>query len=212
SQDIVIDAERIEILPVDLQGPGAAMIQTGYYMGMLASGARALVIAAGFGWFSVYATMAGLLAVSMLTFLLGPEPNVAAAVSDGRHHAPTSRRKAVAECFATAVIAPFSDFMRRPYWLLILLVILDYKLGEGMAAVMSTPLYISVGFTLNEIAVISKLFGPFTVMLGAILAGIVTVRFGLVRSLILCGINQALRNLTFVLWAVCDHTVGCRAF
>ena len=212
SQDIVIDAWRIEILPVDLQGPGAAMIQTGYYMGMLASGAGALVIAARFGWFAAYATMAVLLAVSMLTFLLGPEPNVAAAVSDGRHHAQTNRRKAVAEWFATAVIAPFSDFMRRPYWLLILLVILDYKLGEGMAAVMSTPLYISVGFTLNEIAVISKLFGPFTVILGALLGGIVTVRFGLVRSLIFCGIIQALGNLTYVLQAVGGHKIGYLAF
>src|SRR6266478_425020 len=104
SQDIVIDAWRIEILPVDLQGPGAAMIQTGYYMGMLASGAGALVIAARFGWFAAYATMAVLLALSMLTFLLGPEPDVAAAVSDRRHHNQTNRRKGVEEWFSTAVI------------------------------------------------------------------------------------------------------------
>ncbi len=212
SQDIVIDAWRIEILPVDLQGPGAAMIQTGYYMGMLASSAGALVIAARFGWFAAYATMAVLLALSMLTFLLGPEPDVAAAVSDRRHHNQTNRRKAVEEWFSTAVIGPFSDFMRRPYWLLILLVILDYKLGEGMAAVMSTPLYIAVGFTLNEIAVISKLFGPFTVILGALLGGVVTVRFGLVRSLIFCGIIQALGNLTYVLQAVGGHKIGYLAF
>jgi MFS transporter, PAT family, beta-lactamase induction signal transducer AmpG len=212
SQDIVIDAWRIEILPVNLQGPGAAMIQTGYYMGMLASGAGALAIAARFGWFAAYATMAVLLAVSMLTFLLGPEPKVAAAVSEGRRHTPTTRWKAVEEWFSTAVIGPFSDFMRRPYWLLILLVILDYKLGEGMAAVMSTPLYIAVGFTLNEIAVISKLFGPFTVILGALLGGVVTVRFGLVRSLIVCGIIQALGNLTYVLQAVGGHKIGYLVF
>jgi len=212
SQDIVIDAWRIEILPVDLQGPGAAMIQTGYYMGMLASSAGALVIAARFGWFAAYVIMAALLAISMLTFLLGPEPNVAAAVSDRRHHHQTNRRKAVEEWFSTAVIGPFSDFMRRPYWLLVLLVILDYKLGEGMAAVMSTPLYIAVGFTLNEIAVISKLFGPFTVILGALLGGVVTVRFGLVRSLIFCGIIQALGNLTYVLQAVGGHKIGYLAF
>jgi len=212
SQDIVIDAWRIEILPVDLQGPGAAMIQTGYYMGMLASSAGALVIAARFGWFAAYVIMAALLAISMLTFLLGPEPSVAAAVSDRRHHHQTNRRKAVEEWFSTAVIGPFSDFMRRPYWLLVLLVILDYKLGEGMAAVMSTPLYIAVGFTLNEIAVISKLFGPFTVILGALLGGVVTVRFGLVRSLIFCGIIQALGNLTYVLQAVGGHKIGYLAF
>lgn len=212
SQDIVIDAWRIEILPVNLQGPGAAMIQTGYYMGMLASGAGALAIAARFSWFAAYATMAGLLAVSMLTFLLGPEPKVATAVSDREHQKQTNRRKAVEEWFSTAVIGPFSDFMRRPYWLLILLVILDYKLGEGMAAIMSTPLYIAVGFTLNEIAVISKVLGPFTVILGALLGGVVTVRLGLVRSMIFCGIIQALGNLTYVLQAVGGHKIGYLAF
>jgi PAT family beta-lactamase induction signal transducer AmpG len=118
----------------------------------------------------------------------------------------------VEQWFSTAVIGPFADFMRRPYWFVILLVILDYKLGEGMAAVMSTPLYIAVGFTLNEIAVISKLFGPFTVIFGALLGGIVTVRFGLVRSLILCGIIQALGNLTYVLQAVGGHKLGYLAF
>ena len=212
SQDIVIDAWRIEILPRDLQGPGAAMIQTGYYMGMLASGAGALAIAARFSWFTSYASMAVLLAVSSLTFLLGPEPNTAREAPDRRHHGESSRWKAVEEWFSIAVIGPFSDFMRRPYWFVILLVILDYKLGEGMAAVMSTPLYIAVGFTLNEIAVISKLFGPFTVILGALLGGIITVRFGLVRSLILCGILQALGNLTYVLQAVGGHKIAYLAF
>ena len=92
--------------------------------------------------------------------------------------------------------------------LLILLVILDYKLGEGMTGVMSTPLYIALGFTLNEIAVISKFFGAFSVVFGALLGGVVTVRFGLVRSLVLCGILQSLGNLFFVLQAVGGHKVG----
>jgi MFS transporter, PAT family, beta-lactamase induction signal transducer AmpG len=212
SQDIVIDAWRIEILPPELQGPGAAMVQAGYYTGMLASGSLALVIAARYGWFTAYAIMAVLLAVSMLTFLLGPEPNVVREASGHRYQEPASRWKAIEEWFSTAVIGPFADFMRRPSWLLILLVILDYKLGEGMAAVMSTPLYIAVGFTLNEIAVVSKVLGPFTVILGALLGGVVTVRFGLVRSLILCGIIQALGNLTYVLQAVGGHKIGYLAF
>ncbi|HZP32986.1 MAG TPA: MFS transporter [Candidatus Acidoferrales bacterium] len=212
SQDIVIDAWRIEILPLELQGPGAAMIQAGYYLGMLASGAGALVIAARFGWFAAYGIMAALLAVSMLTFVLGPEPDVSPKASNRPRAGQTTAWKTIEEWFATAVIGPFSDFMRRPYWLLILLVILDYKLGEGMAAVMSTPLYIAVGFTLNEIAVISKLFGPFTVIVGALVGGIVTVRFGLLRSLIICGIIQALGNLTYVLQAVGGHKIAYLAF
>jgi len=207
SQDIVIDAWRIEILPLELQGPGAAMIQTGYYMGMLASGAGALVIAARFGWFAAYAIMAFLLAISTLTFILGPEPGVS---REAFRRLPASQGTwtFAREWLSTAVIGPFSDFMRRPYWALILVIILDYKLGEGMAAVMSTPLYISLGFTLNEIALISKFFGPFTVILGALLGGVITVRFGLLRSLVFCGILQAVGNLTYVLQAVGGHKIA----
>jgi len=69
SQDVVIDAYRVEILTPDQQGPGAAMIQTGYRIAMLVSGAGALIIAARFGWFAAYATMAVLLGVGMLVFI-----------------------------------------------------------------------------------------------------------------------------------------------
>ena len=82
SQDIVIDACRVEILAPEQQGPGAGMIQTGYRIAMLVSGAGALMIAARAGWFAAYATMAALLAVGMLVFLFGPEPATAAADTD----------------------------------------------------------------------------------------------------------------------------------
>jgi PAT family beta-lactamase induction signal transducer AmpG len=205
SQDIVIDAWRVEMLPLELQGSGAATYQTGYRIGMLVAGAGALAIAAHSGWFVSYATMAALLVVGMLVFLFGPEPNIPLKVSDGaRRSAWATVRSAV----STAVIGPFADFMRKPFWLLILVVILDYKLGEGMTGVMSTPLYIALGFTLNEIAVISKIFGFFSIVLGALLGGVVTVRFGLLRSMVLCGILQAIGNLFFVLQAVGGHRVG----
>src|SRR5713226_3366897 len=74
SQDVVIDAYRVEILAPDQQGPGAGMIQTGYRIGMLVAGAGALLIAARAGWFAAYATMAALLVVGMLVFILAPEP------------------------------------------------------------------------------------------------------------------------------------------
>src|SRR5690349_3060163 len=204
SQDIVIDAWRIEILPLELQGPGAGMIQTGYRLGMLVSGAGALAIASRVGWFASYAIMAALLAVGMLVFLFGPEPEVSAERSkDGRRHG----WKAVETWLSTAVVGPFADFMRRPFWPLILLVIVDYKLGEGMTGVMSTPLYIALGFTLNEIALVSKFFGFFSIVVGALLGGVVTVRFGLVRAAVICGILQAAGNLFFVLQAVEGHKV-----
>ena len=204
SQDIVIDAWRVESLNSDQQAPGAAMIQAGYRVGMLVSGAGGLLIAAYAGWFAAYATMAALLGVGLLVFLLGPEPKVPAETSNvaGRGW------PAIRHAFSTAVIGPFRDFMHRPLWPVVLIAIFGYKLGEAMAGVMSTPLYISLGFSLPEIAAVSKVFGFFSIVAGVLLGGIVTTRFGIRRSLILCGILQSIGNLFFVLQAVGGHRIG----
>jgi len=148
--------------------------------------------------------MAVLLGIGLLVFLLGPEPNAPAATFD----AARSGWHAIRHAFSTAVIGPFRDFMYRPLWPVILIAIFGYKLGEAMAGVMSTPLYISVGFSLPEIAAVSKLFGFFSIVAGVLLGGVVTARFGIRRSLILCGILQSIGNLFFVLQAVGGHRIG----
>lgn len=204
SQDIVIDAWRVEILPLDLQGPGAGMIQTGYRIAMLVSGAGTLVIAARAGWFAAYATMAALLAVGILVFLFGPEPRIAPeAASD--FPGASAQGPTFSQWLATAVIGPFADFMRRPIWPVILLFVLGYKLGEAMAGIMATPLYISLGFSLDEIAAMSKLVGFFATVIGALAGGVVTVRFGILRSLMVCGLLQSAGNLFYVLQVVGGH-------
>ncbi|HWG22151.1 MAG TPA: MFS transporter [Terracidiphilus sp.] len=204
SQDIVIDAWRVESLTPEQQAPGAAMIQSGYRIGMLASGAGGLFLAAYAGWFAAYATMAALLAIGVVVFLVSPEPKVAVDTSPRAG----SGWDAIRHAFATAVIGPFRDFMHRPLWPIVLIAIFGYKLGEAMAGVMSTPLYISLGFSLREIAAASKLFGFFSIVAGALIGGIVTTRFGIRRSLILCGVLQSLGNLFFVLQAVGGHRIG----
>ncbi len=209
SQDVVIDAWRVEILPLDLQGPGAGMIQTGYRLAMLVSGAGALVIAARAGWFAAYAAMAALLAVGILVFLFGPEPQ--APPENGRLSHGAAKPggwPALRSWFATAVIGPFADFMRRPLWLVILIFVVGYKLGEAMAGVMATPLYISLGFSLDEIAAVSKLVGFFATVVGALVGGLVTARFGILRSLMICGVLQSAGNLFYVLQAVGGHRIG----
>jgi PAT family beta-lactamase induction signal transducer AmpG len=202
SQDVVIDAYRVEILTPDQQGPGAAMIQTGYRIAMLVSGAGALIIAARFGWFAAYATMAALLSVGMLVFIFGPEPAIP---PDALPHTGARGWDAVREWIATAVTGPFADFMRRPMWPAIVIFIVGYKLGEAMAGVMAMPLYISIGFSLNEIAAVSKLVGFFATVIGAIIGGVVTSKLGVMRALILCGILQSAGNLFYVLQAVGGH-------
>jgi PAT family beta-lactamase induction signal transducer AmpG len=202
SQDIVIDAWRVEILAPEEQGPGAGMIQTGYRLAMLVSGAGALIIAAHAGWFAAYATMAALLSAAMLVFLLGPEPAPPPAFADGSHNGGWD---ALREWIATAVVGPFADFMQRPGSLAILIFVLGYKLGEAMAGVMAMPLYIALGFSLVEIAAISKLVGFFATVIGALAGGLVTVRLGIVRALIVCGVLQSAGNLFYVLQAMGGH-------
>ena len=204
SQDIVIDAWRVEILEMDLQGPGAGMIQTGYRIAMLVSGAGALVIAARAGWFAAYATMAVLVGGGMLVFLFGPEPKAPAETT----HTGAAGWKGVRQALVTAVTGPFTDFMRRPLWLVILIFIAGYKLGEAMAGVMAMPLYVSLGFSLQEIAAVSKLVGFFATAAGALIGGVVTARFGFRRSLLLCGVLQSAGNLFYVLQAVGGHRLG----
>jgi PAT family beta-lactamase induction signal transducer AmpG len=201
SQDIVIDAYRVELLTAEQQGPGAGMIQTGYRVAMLASGAGALIIADHAGWFAAYATVAALMLVGVLVFLLGPEPSVALVSNtpaDGWNDA-------LHQWLVTAVWEPFADFMRRPLWPLILIFILGYKLGEAMAGVMSMPLYISLGFSLGEIATVSKLVGFFATVIGALAGGVLTARLGIFRALLICGLLQSAGNLFYVMQAIGGH-------
>jgi len=200
SQDIVIDAWRVEVLTPDQQGPGAGMIQTGYRIAMLVAGAGALMIADRAGWFAAYGTMAALLVVGLLVFALGPEPPVASANRPSAHGWSATR-----QWLATAVVAPFADFMCRPLWPILLLFILAYKIGEAMAGVMATPLYVSLGFSLSEIAAVSKLVGFIATVVGALAGGMITARLGVLRALMLCGILQSAGNLFYVLQAVGGH-------
>jgi MFS transporter, PAT family, beta-lactamase induction signal transducer AmpG len=204
SQDIVIDAWRVESTRGDQLAPGSAMIGAGYRIGMLVGGAGALFIAAYAGRFAAYTTMAVLMGLGLLVFLFGPEPEVPADPS----FAAGSGWLAVRHALAVAVIDPFRDFIRRPLWPVILLAIFGYKLGEAMAGVMATPLYVSLGFSLPELAAVQKVFGFFSIVAGVLLGGIVTTRWGIRRSLILCGILQSVGNLFFVLQAVGGHRIG----
>ncbi len=203
SQDIVIDAWRVEMLPIELQGPGAGAYTIAYRFAMLVSGAGALVIAEHSGWFAAYSAMAVLLCAGVLVFLFGPEPKPAS-----RPQQRSQSQESLLHWFSRAVVGPFTDFMRRPLWLVILIFIIGYKVGEGMGVIMANPLYISLGFSLGEIAAMSKLVGFFAVIVGALIGGAVTVRFGILRSLLICGILQAVGNLFFVLQAMEGHRLG----
>jgi PAT family beta-lactamase induction signal transducer AmpG len=206
SQDIVIDAYRVEILHPDQQGAGATMVQIGYRIAMLVAGAGALFIAGAYGWHAAYWVMAALIAVGIITVLSNPEP----AAPPTRPPGPRDEGL-VARWFGAHVIAPFADFMRRTDWPVILLFVVLYKLSDVVAGVMSNPLYIDLHFSLSEIASVSKLFGFFATLLGAFLGGLMVTRLGMFRSLLICGVLQSAANLMYALQALAGHDLGMLA-
>lgn len=207
SQDIVIDAYRIELLTPEEQGAGAAATQWGYRFGLLASGAGALYAKSFGGWQFAYFLMAALMCVGFVTVCLTPEPRVPPLP-------PLSGDRAaerVLNWLKAAVVAPLADFFLRPHWLPILLFIVLYKYGDALAAVMANPLYVALHFTPNEVASISKVFGVGATLVGVALGGIMVARLGLYGSLLLCGVLQNVATLMYAALALAGHDLGVLA-
>ncbi len=200
SQDIVIDAYRVELLEDREQAAGAAATQVGYRFGMLASGAGALYLATFFGWQATYAIMGLLMGIGIMTVLLTREPERAEA-------AARPVPKGLGAWLQDAVVAPFADFVTRPNWTLILVFVVLYKLGDALAGTVSSPFYVAMGFSKIEIANVSKIFGVVSTLVGVALGGVVTYKLGLFRGLLVCGILQMLSNLMFAIQAVVGYDI-----
>lgn len=196
TQDIVVDAWRVEILKAREQGAGAAAVQLGYRLGMLASGAGALYLADAFGFTVAYVVMAAGMAIGMVATLVAREP----APPQGDAGAVAGRRDAVA-WLRDHVVAPFADFLGRPGWAAVLLFIVLYKFGDAVAGVMSNPFFISIGFSLTSIASITKIFGLIATLLGVVAGGVAVSRLGIFQALLVCGILQMASNLMFAVQA-----------
>ena len=181
SQDIVIDAYRIEILEEHEQGAGAAMTQAGYRFGLIASGAGALYLATRTDWGIVYGIMAALVLIGLGTSIIAPISKMDREMSKTKQ-VPNNR-------FRSSVVAPFVEFFQRNHFgvaLAILAFILLYKFGDAFAGVMANPFYIKIGFSKVEIANVSKIFGVFATLLGVFLGGQVVKRWGILPSLLYC--------------------------
>lgn len=198
SQDVVLDALRIELLEERQQGAGAAVYVMGYRLGMLSAGAGALFLAEALPWFWVHVAMAGLLLVGVIAVLCSPEPVEA--------RAPVGR--GFGAWVYEAVLAPFGDFMRRRGWLAILGFVALYKFGDSLAGVMANPFYLEMGFSKAEIAGVSKIFGLWATLIGAALGGVMVARLGILRSLFICGLLQMFSNLLFAAQALVGHDLA----
>ncbi|MBI5177753.1 MAG: MFS transporter [Nitrospinae bacterium] len=187
SQDIVIDAYRTDILREEERGAGVAVFVAGYRIGMLTSGALALVLSEQIGWQNTYLLMAVLMSVGAACAIVAPEP-------DGRVVPPRT--------LGDAVMHPLKDFFGRQGAVLFLLLIILYKLGDAYAGTMTTAFLIrGAGFSAGDVGIVNKGFGMASLIAGAMAGGALMVRMGLYRSLLLFGGLQAVSNLSFMLLA-----------
>ncbi len=209
TQDIVIDAYRIDILEPEKYGSGSAATIWGWHLGgTLVGGAGGLYLAATFGWNIAYAVLALAVGIGMLAILLAEEPKIKPTAQTLEREAQLlaqargwrfmgGRLREVVAWLYVSVIAPFWDFMQRRGWLLILLFIFVFKLGDALLGRMSGVFYRELGFELTEIANVAKVYGLGATAMGVLIGGFLVHRFGLMKSLFVAGFLAAATNLTY---------------
>ncbi|HEX2581108.1 MAG TPA: AmpG family muropeptide MFS transporter [Dongiaceae bacterium] len=190
SQDIVIDAYRIELLEDEEQGAGASNTQTGYRIGVLVAGAGAQTLSDHWHFGFIYAALAGIMACCALAVLFLPRA------------ATRAGRKGTGDWFRHAVVAPFLDFTRHPAWLGILIFAILYKLGDAVAGGMASPFYHEMGFTGTQIGAITKIYGLLATIAGTMIGGALVARLGFFPALLWGGIAQSITNAFFAIVAL----------
>ncbi len=215
TQDIALDAYRIESADTDRQAALAAAYQTGYRLAMIWAGAGALWLAAraevvdvvGYqqgAWQTAYLVMAASMSLGMLTVLFSPEP---------AHRVLTPARN-MAEWLKGALIEPFADFLSRygKQALLILALISIYRISDVVMGIMANPFYVDMGFTKDEVAAVTKIYGVVMTLVGAFLGGVLSMRFGVMRVLMLGAVLSAATNLLFAALSTRGHDLTALIF
>ncbi|GGI83353.1 MFS transporter [Shewanella hanedai] len=228
TQDIVIDAFRIESAPEKMQAALAAAYQVGYRSAMIVATAGALTIAAWIepnsdaynlvAWQTAYLIMAGLMSVGILTTLFSKEPQVEMKIADEKEQeirTEFSQRypKIVAgtlSWFYTASVLPFLDFFKRygRNAILILLLISCYRISDIVMGIMANVFYVDMGFAKDEIAAISKIYGLIMTLVGAGFGGILLARYGTMKILFIGALLVAVTNLLFAYQAMIGYDVS----
>jgi len=208
TQDIALDAFRIESADAQHQAALAATYQTGYRLAMIWAGAGVLWVAARAAgtddttyqhsaWQTAYLVMAASMSVGVLTVLFSPEP--------AQRDMPPARH--VREWLQSALVEPFAEFIRRYRWqaALILGLIAVYRISDVVMGIMANPFYVDMGYTKDEVAAVTKVFGVLMTLLGAFIGGVLSMRLGVMRILMLGAVLSALTNLLFAWLATRGH-------
>ena len=234
TQDIALDAYRIEAVALELQGAMAATYQAGYRVAMILASAGVLWIAAAVDssaasydylpWRFSYLVMACCMSVGIVTTLIIREPNipVSTLLSENERYAQriidnwhlNDRLTRMLVWLYGALIAPFRDFIVRhgKQALVILALIALYRISDVVMGVMSNPFYVDMGYTKDEVAAVSKVYGVLMTILGAAVGGLLIARIGIMRTLFIGAVLSAATNLLFVWLAGRGHDVSGLVF
>ena len=210
TQDITIDAWRIEAIDDEYQGAMAGTYQLGYRLGMIIAGSMAFVIADFYSWSVAYVCMALFMSVGVISTMVIDEPDHSLRDSEWEtekrvldllqrnEHLPDRIRR-IQAWFVGAVICPFADFFARNGWnaLLILSFIAVFRMSDITLGVMAFPFYQDMGYSGSEIGIVSGLVGKFITISGALIGGVLVVRYGVMRMLLAGAIIVILTNLLF---------------
>lgn len=194
TQDIAVDAYRIEIAPPEAQGALAATYTLGYRLGLLAAGVGALYLAEYQGWRVAYLSMAVLLGLPVAATVLAREPTTTVSIP----------RVVGLRGFWQAFSGPFVEFFQRNGFALALALLVFvgvFKLPDQMIGVIAGPFYLDAGFSKADIATVSKLYGVWIGIAGAFVGGVAVAAMGMRVALLVAAVAVALSNLLFLLMA-----------
>ncbi len=196
TQDIAIDAYRIEAIEEEYQGAMSASYILGYRIALLIAGAGAFYVASFTAWSNVYLVMAVLMGVGFGAVMLAKEPLFS---RQGLIRETDSAFNTQKFTFLNAVVNPFKDFFVRngSFALLIILLIGVYRLSDIVMGIMANPFYLDMGYSKIEIANITKLFGFFMTIFGAFVGGLLVIKWGVGRCLLIGAVAVATTNLFF---------------
>lgn len=210
TQDISIDAWRIEIIGEDFQGAMAGAYQLGYRLGMIVAGGGAFTLAHFYSWPVAYQSMAVMMIIGVISVMCIAEPEHRLDDDDvkveelvieqvRRTWLLPARIQRLQNWFIGAVISPFADFFARHglFAIVILAFIMVFRISDITLGVMANPFYIDMGYSELEIGLVTKTVGPLVTIVGALLGGVLVMRYGKMRMLMIGAILVVLTNLLF---------------
>ena len=194
--DIVLDAFRVELFDENTNDEvnGATIYVLGYRVGLIISSAGAIGLASILSWGSVYFIVSLILILGIVAVMMADEPKDVV-------------KEFESNVFKRAIVEPFSEFIKKEYWLSAICLVFFYRLSDAYFGPMAYPFYDDIGFSKIEIAYVSKLYGMMATIIGGILGGIIINKVGLLKGVFVFAILQGFTNLLYIPLYHIGHSV-----